>query len=228
MPGPTPCGTTTDSLDAKRSEKAFRRAAPPRRLQGVAGGCRGCRGCTAAPKRPQLCSGADRATVRKRGGRPPRAEGGTPPPQPGRKVWPSLAESDRAGALLAREGRLHDHLLPRHLCQTQARYGCPARPERLIGRGWREPGAACACSGADRSLRGASWPTCVPPCHRRRWNYPASRDDVEGGAADVPLSSRLWKVTLTLTLTLTLPLTPTLTPTPTLTLTVNLTTDYRL
>ena len=26
------------------------------------------------------------------------------------------------------------------------------------------------------------------------WNYPASRDDVEGGAADVPLSSRLWKL----------------------------------
>ena len=23
------------------------------------------------------------------------------------------------------------------------------------------------------------------PCSRRRWNYPASRDDVEGGAADV-------------------------------------------
>ena len=40
MPGPTPCGTTTDSLDAKRSENAFRRAAPPRRLQGVAWGCR--------------------------------------------------------------------------------------------------------------------------------------------------------------------------------------------
>jgi len=26
------------------------------------------------------------------------------------------------------------------------------------------------------------------------WNYPASRDDVEAGAADVPLSSRLWKL----------------------------------
>ena len=37
MPGPTPCGTTTDSLDAKRSETALRRGAPPRRLQGVAG-----------------------------------------------------------------------------------------------------------------------------------------------------------------------------------------------
>ena len=37
-------------------------------------------------------------------------------------------------------------------------------------------------------------PTCVPPWFRRRWNYPASRDDIEGGAADVPLSSRLWKV----------------------------------
>ena len=25
------------------------------------------------------------------------------------------------------------------------------------------------------------------------WNYPASRDDIDGRTADVPLSSRLWK-----------------------------------
>ena len=91
MPGPTPCGTTTDSLDAKGSETALRRGAPPRRLQGVAGfaGFAGFAGVAGALRRPQLCSGADRATVRKRGGRPPRAEGGTPPPQPGRNVWPA-------------------------------------------------------------------------------------------------------------------------------------------
>ena len=47
-----------------------------------------------------------------------------------------MAESDHAGALLARVGRLNDHLLPRHLGRKQTRYGRPARLSRLSGRGW--------------------------------------------------------------------------------------------
>ena len=41
------------------------------------------------------------------------------------------------------------------LRRNHARYGRPARPNRTIGRGWPEPEAR---SGADRSLRRASWP----------------------------------------------------------------------
>ena len=41
-------------------------------------------------------------------------------------------------------------------------YGRPAPPKRPIGRGWPELGAAQACSGAERSLRSASWPRPEP------------------------------------------------------------------
>ena len=107
---------------AKRSEEALRGGgASIQEAVGVAG-ARG------ALKGPQLHSGADsyRATVRKRGGRlEPRewhaAAAARPPSlaEPGR-AWPSLAESDHAGTLLAREGGLHDHLLSRHLCRKHA------------------------------------------------------------------------------------------------------------
>eukprot|EP00964_Phaeocystis_antarctica_P116643 scaffold80561_cov60-Phaeocystis_antarctica.AAC.1 len=50
--------------------------------------------------------------------------------------WPRVAEFDHAGALLASVGRLHDHLLPRHLGRKQGLYFRPARPSRLRGRGW--------------------------------------------------------------------------------------------
>ena len=51
----------------------------------------------------------------------------------------------------------------------QSRPGWPARPERLIARGWPKPKA---WSGAERSLRGASWPKAEPACKHRRSSAP--------------------------------------------------------
>ena len=50
------------------------------------------------------------------------------------------------------------------LCRNQGLYGRPARPNRLIGRGWPELGAAEAWPDPESSFRRASWPQPVPPC----------------------------------------------------------------
>ena len=56
-------------------------------------------------------------------------------------------------------------------CGKQGRYGRPARPKRLIGRGWPKLGAAWSVTP-----RSASWPSSEPPCfpHRRRPGLPCA------------------------------------------------------